>query len=82
KEDALSYQEPGTSDNGAFREEEIVPMSPIRKKIAERLVEAQSNAALLTTFNEVDMSAVMELRSQYKDMFLKKYDVKLGFMSF
>ena len=82
KEDALSYRERGTSDNGAFREEEIVPMSPIRKKIAERLVEAQSNAALLTTFNEVDMSAVMELRAQYKDMFLKKYDVKLGFMSF
>lgn len=82
KEDALAYQAPRSSDNGAFREEEIVPMSPIRKKIAERLVEAQSNAALLTTFNEVDMSAVMELRSQYKDMFLKKFDVKLGFMSF
>ncbi|QDT44352.1 Dihydrolipoyllysine-residue succinyltransferase component of 2-oxoglutarate dehydrogenase complex [Gimesia alba] len=82
KEDALAYEAPSASGNGAFREEEIVPMSPIRKKIAERLVEAQSNAALLTTFNEVDMSAVMELRSQYKDMFLKKYDVKLGFMSF
>ncbi|WP_298861399.1 2-oxoglutarate dehydrogenase complex dihydrolipoyllysine-residue succinyltransferase [uncultured Gimesia sp.] len=82
KEDALNYQTPLASDNGAFREEEIVPMSPIRKKIAERLVEAQSNAALLTTFNEVDMSAVMDLRKQYKDLFLKKYDVKLGFMSF
>tara|TARA_R110002095_G_scaffold135586_3_gene117553 strand:+ start:509 stop:1696 length:1188 start_codon:yes stop_codon:yes gene_type:complete len=82
KEDALAYQSPASSENGAFREEEIVPMSPIRKKIAERLVEAQSNAALLTTFNEVDMSAVMELRAQYKDLFLKKYDVKLGFMSF
>ncbi|WP_339727258.1 2-oxoglutarate dehydrogenase complex dihydrolipoyllysine-residue succinyltransferase [uncultured Gimesia sp.] len=82
KEDALAYENPSASGNGIFREEEIVPMSPIRKKIAERLVEAQSNAALLTTFNEVDMSAVMELRSKYKDMFLKKYDVKLGFMSF
>ncbi len=82
KEDALGYQASSSSDNGTSREEEIVPMSPIRKKIAERLVEAQSNAALLTTFNEVDLSAVMELRSQYKDMFLKKYDVKLGFMSF
>ncbi|MDF1746991.1 MAG: 2-oxoglutarate dehydrogenase complex dihydrolipoyllysine-residue succinyltransferase, partial [Gimesia sp.] len=82
KEDALNYQSSLPSDNGAFREEEIVPMSPIRKKIAERLVEAQSNAALLTTFNEVDMSAVMDLRKQYKDLFLKKYDVKLGFMSF
>ena len=81
KEDALNYQAPA-SDNGTYREEEIVPMSPIRKKIAERLVEAQSKAALLTTFNEVDMSAVMNLRSQYKDLFLKKYDVKLGFMSF
>lgn len=82
KEDALSYQASSGSDNGAYREEEIVPMSPIRKKIAERLVEAQSNAALLTTFNEVDMSAVMELRAKYKDLFLKKFDVKLGFMSF
>lgn len=82
KEDAIGYQASAASDNGTYREEEIVPMSPIRKKIAERLVEAQSNAALLTTFNEVDMSAVMELRSQYKEMFLKKYDVKLGFMSF
>ncbi|QDT29078.1 2-oxoglutarate dehydrogenase complex dihydrolipoyllysine-residue succinyltransferase [Gimesia panareensis] len=82
KEDVLAYQAPASSGNGAFREEEIVPMSPIRKKIAERLVEAQTNAALLTTFNEVDMSAVMELRAQYKDLFLKKYDVKLGFMSF
>ncbi|QDV52491.1 2-oxoglutarate dehydrogenase complex dihydrolipoyllysine-residue succinyltransferase [Gimesia fumaroli] len=82
KEDALAYEAPSAAGNGAFREEEIVPMSPIRKKIAERLVEAQSNAALLTTFNEVDMSAVMELRSKYKDMFLKKFDVKLGFMSF
>ncbi|WP_299460881.1 2-oxoglutarate dehydrogenase complex dihydrolipoyllysine-residue succinyltransferase [uncultured Gimesia sp.] len=82
KEDALAHQASASSENGAFREEEIVPMSPIRKKIAERLVEAQSNAALLTTFNEVDMSAVMELRAQYKDLFLKKYDVKLGFMSF
>ena len=82
KEDVLAHQASAASGNGAFREEEIVPMSPIRKKIAERLVEAQSNAALLTTFNEVDMSAVMELRAKYKDMFLKKYDVKLGFMSF
>lgn len=64
------------------RSEKAVPMSPIRKRIAERLVEAQRNAALLTTFNEVDMSAVMALRKQYQDFFQKKYDVKLGFMSF
>jgi 2-oxoglutarate dehydrogenase E2 component (dihydrolipoamide succinyltransferase) len=64
------------------RNEEAVPMSPIRQQIARRLVEAQHTAALLTTFNEVDMSAVMALREQHKESFLKKYDVKLGFMSF
>ncbi len=63
-------------------DEQIVPMTPMRKRIAERLVQAQQTAALLTTFNEVDMTAVMDLRAQYKDAFLKKYDIKLGFMSF
>jgi 2-oxoglutarate dehydrogenase E2 component (dihydrolipoamide succinyltransferase) len=64
------------------REEEVVPMSPIRRRIAQRLVEAQHNAALLTTFNEVDMSAVMALRSEHKGVFEEKYGIKLGFMSF
>lgn len=64
------------------RGEEIVPMSPMRRKIAERLVESQQTMALLTTFNEVDMSAVMNLRKQYQDQFVKKYGIKLGFMSF
>jgi len=64
------------------REEEVVPMTPIRKRIAQRLVEAQHNAALLTTFNEVDMSAVMALRSEHKGTFEEKYGIKLGFMSF
>jgi 2-oxoglutarate dehydrogenase E2 component (dihydrolipoamide succinyltransferase) len=64
------------------RQERPVVMSPIRRRIAERLVEAQHEAALLTTFNEVDMSAVMALRARYKDSFLKKHGVKLGFMSF
>ncbi len=64
------------------RQEEVVPMSPMRKRIAQRLVEAQTNAALLTTFNEIDMGAVMELRNHYKDDFAKKHGVKLGFMSF
>ncbi len=64
------------------REEEAVPMSPIRRRIAQRLVEAQHTAALLTTFNEIDMSAVMALRSEHKDVFQEKYGVKLGFMSF
>lgn len=64
------------------REEELVPMTPMRRRIAERLVQAQQTAALLTTFNEVDMSAVMGLRAQYKESFEKRYSIKLGFMSF
>lgn len=61
---------------------EIVPMTNLRRRIAERLVEAQSTAAILTTFNEVDMSAVLALREKYQDRFAKKYGIKLGFMSF
>ncbi len=64
------------------REEESVPMTPLRKKIAERLVEAQRTAAILTTFNEVDLSVVMALRKQHQEAFTKRYGVKLGFMSF
>jgi 2-oxoglutarate dehydrogenase E2 component (dihydrolipoamide succinyltransferase) len=64
------------------REEEIVPMSMIRRHIARRLVEVQQQAALLTTFNEADMSAVIALREKYRDAFQQKYGVKLGFMSF
>lgn len=67
---------------GGGRHEEVVTMSPLRKTIARRLIEAQSNAALLTTFNEVDMSAVMELRKSYQDSFSAKHGTKLGFMSF
>jgi 2-oxoglutarate dehydrogenase E2 component (dihydrolipoamide succinyltransferase) len=62
--------------------EERVPMSRLRRRIAERLKQAQNNAAMLTTFNEVDMTAVMSLREKYKDGFEKKHKVKLGFMSF
>ncbi len=57
-------------------------MSPFRKRIAERLVHAQQTAALLTTFNEVDMTAVMELRKTHQEAFQEKYGIKLGFMSF
>jgi 2-oxoglutarate dehydrogenase E2 component (dihydrolipoamide succinyltransferase) len=64
------------------RQEEVGPMTTLRRRIAERLVEAQQTAALLTTFNEVDMTAVKELREQYQDAFTKKYQIKLGFMSF
>lgn len=62
--------------------EERVRMTRLRQSVAKRLKEAQNNAAMLTTFNEVDMGAVMDLRSQYKDSFEKKHGVKLGFMSF
>ena len=57
-------------------------LSPLRKRIAERLVQAQHEAAMLTTFNEVDMSAVMALRARYQDEFVKRHGLKLGFMSF
>ncbi len=62
--------------------EERVKMTRLRQTIARRLKEAQNTAAMLTTYNEVDMSAVMELRSEYKELFEKKHGVKLGFMSF
>ena len=62
--------------------EERVKMTRLRQTIARRLKEAQNTAAMLTTYNEVDMTAVMELRNEYKDLFLKKHGVKLGFMSF
>jgi 2-oxoglutarate dehydrogenase E2 component (dihydrolipoamide succinyltransferase) len=62
--------------------DEVVAMSPLRKRVAERLVQAQHESASLTTFNEVDMTAVMAMRSKYKDGFEKAHGVKLGFMSF
>ena len=71
--------EPGDAAEG---DEEVVPMSPMRQTIARRLVEAQQNAALLTTFNEVDMSAILALRRQYQEQFTEQYETKLGFMSF
>ncbi len=64
------------------RQEQRVPMTRLRRRIAERLVEAQQTAAILTTWNEVDLGAVGELRQRYKDTFEKEYDVRLGYMSF
>jgi 2-oxoglutarate dehydrogenase E2 component (dihydrolipoamide succinyltransferase) len=64
------------------RAEQRVPMTRLRQRVAQRLVEAQSNQALLTSFNEVDLTAVNELRARYKDRFEKEQGVKLGFMSF
>ncbi len=66
----------------AARAEQRVPMSRLRARIAERMVEAQQAAAMLTTFNEVDLTEVMALRSRYKETFQEKHGVKLGFMSF
>ena len=71
---------PASADQSA--REERVKMTRLRQTIARRLKESQNTAAQLTTFNEVDMSALMQLRSEYKDLFEKKYDVRLGFMSF
>ena len=64
------------------REERRVPMTRLRAKIAERLIDAQQTAAILTTFNEVDLSKVIRLRKKYQDRFVKQHDVKIGFMSF
>lgn len=64
------------------RIEQRVPMTRIRQRIAERLLQSQQNAAILTTFNEVNMQAVIELRNRYKEAFEKKHGIKLGFMSF
>jgi len=65
-----------------LRPEQRVPMTRLRAKVAERLLQAQQNAAMLTTFNEVNMQNVMDLRNQYKTRFEQKHSVKLGFMSF
>ncbi len=65
-----------------YRMEKRIPMTRLRKKIAERLVESQQTSAILTTFNEVDMQAVMDIRAKFKMEFEKKYQIKLGFMGF
>jgi 2-oxoglutarate dehydrogenase E2 component (dihydrolipoamide succinyltransferase) len=81
KEETAAAARPApTAHDG--RQEEIVPMTRLRRTVAERLVQVQQTAALLTTFNEVDMSGVMALRAEFGEAFLKKHNVKLGFMSF
>lgn len=67
---------------GGTRHEERVPMTRMRKRIAERLMDAQASTAMLTTFNEVNMKPVMDLRKKYQDQFVQKNGIKLGFMSF
>jgi 2-oxoglutarate dehydrogenase E2 component (dihydrolipoamide succinyltransferase) len=73
--------EPGRAVSN-LRPEQRVPMTRLRAKVAERLLQAQQNAAMLTTFNEVNMQSVIDLRNQYKTRFEQKHSVKLGFMSF
>ncbi len=73
---------PAVATPAGPRAEQRVPMTRLRQRIAERLVQAQQTAALLTTFNEVDLTAVNELRARHKDRFEKQHGVKLGFMSF
>lgn len=89
KEHAEEQATPGESELGAeatavvtSRNEQRVPMTRLRARIAERMVEAQHNAAMLTTFNEVDLSEVITLRNRYKEQFEKEHGVRLGFMSF
>ena len=94
KEDVLAYLERSArpvridvpaapQPSAALAEgEERVPLSPIRRRIAERLVQAQQTAAILTTFNELDMSAVIALRAEHKERFQKQHGIGLGFMSF
>lgn len=80
KGDVINYVR--QSGSGGSRTQERVKLTRLRARIAERMKEAQNTAAILTSFNEVDLKAVMELRSKYKDEFLKTHGVKLGFMSF
>lgn len=86
REDVLAAAKPAPisshTASGGNRIEQRVPMTRIRQRIAERLLQSQQNAAILTTFNEVNMQPVMELRNKYKDAFEKKHGVKLGFSSF
>ncbi len=77
---SIALRAPSAPDDAS--REERVKMTRLRQTIARRLKDAQNNAAILTTFNDVDMSAVMDMRNQYKELFLKRHGVKLGFMGF
>jgi len=82
QEEPINSPEPSSSKPTSNRMEERVPMTRIRKTIAKRLHSATQNTAMLTTFNEVDMTEILVMRKSYKEAFEKKYSVKLGFMSF
>ncbi|EKD70518.1 MAG: hypothetical protein ACD_46C00513G0003 [uncultured bacterium] len=80
--DQQQMTEESTSVAMSSRTEKRVPMTRIRARIAERLLEVKQNTAMLTTFNEINMAPVMDIRNRYRDKFEKKYNVRLGFMSF
>src|SRR6185369_1064964 len=86
KGDVLAYasapQQPARASTQSGPREERVKMTKLRQTIAKRLKDSQNTAAILTTFNEIDMSNVMGLRNEYKDAFEKKHGVRLGFMGF
>ena len=83
KEDVINFiNNPSAKQTSSKEREEVVKMSKIRKTIATRLKESQNTAAILTTFNEVDMSEIMKVRESKKEDFMERYGVKLGFMSF
>ena len=83
KEDVINFiNNPSAKQTSSKEREEVVKMSKIRKTIAKRLKESQNTAAILTTFNEVDMSEIMKVRESKKEDFMERYGVKLGFMSF
>ena len=83
KDDALKASKPSMgTPTGGVRKEVRTKMSMLRRKVAERLVSAKNETAMLTTFNEVDMTAIYELRAKYKDVFKERHNVSLGFMSF
>lgn len=73
---------PRPTSAGGPRDIEVVPLTPMRRTIAQRLIQSQQSTATLTTYNEIDMSRTMEMRKLYKDAFKEKYGVNLGFMSF
>jgi len=79
---AKSAAKPVTLAPAGARSEQRVPMTRLRARVAERLIQAQATAAMLTTFNEVDLTAINDIRARYKDKFEKAHGVKLGFMSF
>lgn len=81
-ENVASVPSPALSTPASSREEKRVPMTRLRKRIAERLLEAKNTTAMLTTFNEVNMQPIMKIRSKYQEQFEKRHGIKLGFMSF